>query len=88
MRKDRSTSKATAPKKVPKSDAAITNALFPTFEREKSADIANLKDKKEFEKDKKTMSFDELKTKWVKVGRISKTGTTDAELRKEMDKNL
>ena len=74
--------------KVAKSDAAFINPLFPTFEREKASDIANLKDKKEFEKDKKTMSFDELKQKWVGIGKISRSDTSDADLKRIRDKNL
>ena len=74
--------------KVAKSDAAWINKLFPTFEREKKTDIDNLKDKKQFEKDTKTMSFDELKTKWVGIGKISKSKTTDDELKQIRDKNL
>ena len=74
--------------KVAKIDAAFINPLFKTFEREKASDIANLKDKKQYVKDTKSMSFEELKQKWVGIGKISRANTTDDKLKRVRDKNL
>lgn len=71
-------------KREKQADKAINHPLFSTFEKLKASDIKNLP--REFVADTKRMSFDDLRTKWVKVGKISKSNTSDEELQKVRDR--
>ena len=76
-----------APLVKPKKVDPSQDPRWTTFERLKRDDIKNLKDKKGWKKDlKSSMTFDELRSKWTGVGKISKSGTSDEDLRIEKDK--
>jgi len=73
--------------KVNLGNTAVDDDRWTTFEREKRSDIKNLGSKKrEFEQDSKRMSFDKLRDKWVGVGKITKSNTSDADLIRMRDK--
>ena len=65
---------------------ATEDPLWSTFEELKRDDIKNLKDKKKWKKDLKTLTFDELRKEWLGIGKISKSGTSDEELKAKRDK--
>ena len=68
-------------------NTAVDDMRWKTFERLKRDDIKNLgKRKREFDQDSKRMDFDDLRDKWVGVGKIPKSNTSDMDLSRERDK--